>query len=101
MNIARYLIISKGSKKWNPHVKIVSSLKGSMPSNSVAIRMSLQLPDTIFDKPQFEATIKIKDEDITKPVIDAETLDNIKQVFQQQLGVDMTIQVVTKDKKKG
>lgn len=98
MNISKYLIISKGPKKWNPHVKIVNTLSGSMPSNSVALKLNISLPDTIFDKPQLQATIKIKDEDISKPVINAETLDNIKQVFAQQLGIDMNVQVVEQEK---
>lgn len=100
MEISRFLIISPGPKKWNPHVKLVTNLRGNMPSSSVAIKLNLNIPDAVFQKPQLEASIKIKEEDISKPIITAETLDNIKAVFTQQLGVDMSIQIVNKSKTK-
>lgn len=99
MEISQYLIVSPGKHKWKVNVKLVSSLKGNIPASAVAIKLNLILPDTIFNKPQLQATIKVRDEDVSKPVINAETLDNIKAVLNQQLGVEMSIQVVT-DKKK-
>lgn len=68
-----------------------------MPSNAVALKLNITIPDTIFKKPQLEATIQINEEDITKPVINATVLDNIKEVMQQQLGVDVTLSHVQPD----
>ena len=100
MEISQYLIISSGKKRWNPIVKLVKKLTGSMPSNSVAIKLNIHLPDSIFEKPQLQATIKIKDEDISKPVITAETLDNIKAEFSKNMAIDMNIQIVEPEKQK-
>lgn len=100
MEISQYLIVSPGKHKWKVNVKLASSLKGNMPANAVAIKLNLVLPDTIFDKPQLQATIKVRPEDIAKPVINAETLDNIKAVLNQNLGVEMSIKIVEDKKKK-
>lgn len=94
MEINEYLIISQGTRPWKPKVKLVKSLKGTMPSNSVAIKLNIILPDSLFKKPQLQATIKIKEEDISKPVITAETLDNIKAEFSKNMAIDMNIQIV-------
>lgn len=97
MQINQYLIISEGKKRWSHNVKLVKTLKGTMPSNAIAIKLNLNIPDSMFKKPMLEASIKINEEDITKPIITAEVLDNIKEVFQQRLGVDVTLQHVQPD----
>jgi len=99
MQISAYLIISKGLKKWNPQMKLSKKLTGSMPSSSVAVRLCIELPDTIFEKPQLQASIKINEADIQKPIINAEVLDNIKAEFQKNLGIEMSINVVEQKKK--
>ncbi len=94
IEISHYIIISPGTKKYRPKLKLVSTLAGAMPANAVALKLNIQLPASIFNKPQLQATIKIKEEDLAKPVIDAQVLDNIKATFQQNFGIDMNIQVV-------
>lgn len=98
MEISRYIIVSPGPKRWAPKVKLVSSVKGNMPANAVAIKLNIELPDNIFQKPQLQARIKIEEGDISKPVIDAKVLDNIKEVMSQRLGVEMSINIVKKKK---
>lgn len=100
MEVNHYLIITPGARRHSPNVKLVKGLKGTMRSDSVAIKLNIILPDSIFQKPQLQATIKVKDEDIAKPIINAETLDNIKVAFQQNLGIDMNIHIVQKENKK-
>lgn len=97
MVIDQYLIISEGKKKWNPNVKLVKTLKGNMPSNAIALKLNIDIPDSIFKRPQLQASIKINEEDISKPVINGEVLDNIKEVFKQQLGVEVTLQHIQPD----
>lgn len=98
MEINQYLIISPGARSYKPKIKLVASLSGTMPSNSVALKLNIHLPDSLFKKPQLQATIKIKDSDVSKPVINAEVLDNIKEAVSTQLGVDLTINVVEPEK---
>ncbi len=95
MEIDQYLIISAGKK--NANVKLVKTLKGTMPSNAVALKLNISIPDSIFKRPQLQASIKINEEDISKPIINSVVIDNIAEVFKQQLGVDVTIQHVQPD----
>lgn len=94
MEINQYLIISPGAKSWNPKVRLCKTIKGTMPANAIALKLNIHVPDSIFKKPQLQATIKIKEEDITKPDITAQVLDNIKEVFQQNFGADLTVHIV-------
>lgn len=100
MEISCFLIVSEGKKRYSPNIKIVKSLKGNMPSNAVAIKVNLNLPDSIFKKPQLQATIKIDESDVSKPVIDAKVLDNIKAEMSKYLGIDMSINIVEPKQKK-
>lgn len=97
IEVNKYLIITEGSRKWNANVKLTNTLKGKMPSNAVVMKLNLQLPESLFKKPQLQASIKINEEDVSKPVINAQTLDNIREVLNKQLGVDVTIQHVEPD----
>jgi hypothetical protein len=97
MIISAYLIISEGRRKYSPSVKLAKSLKGKMPTNAIPFKLNIEVPDSIFKKPQFEATIKINEEDISKPVINAHTLDNIRETFEQQLGIEVTLKHVEPD----
>jgi len=94
MYISKYLILAPGSSKWRTKVTLVNSLSGRMPSGAIALKLNLELPDTLFDKPQLQATIKINEGDISKPIINAAVLDNIKAEFSRQMGIDMNIQIV-------
>lgn len=96
MRINQYLIISEG-KRFSPNVRLVKTLKSKMPSNAIALKLNIEIPDAIFKKPQLEASIKIDENDITKPQINATVLDNIKQVLKQELGVDVKIQHIMPD----
>jgi len=94
MNITSYLIITPSKKSWNPSLKLVKSLKGTMPANSIAIKLNLDIPNAIFQKPQLSATIKIDESQISKPVIDAQVLDNIQETLSQQLGIEMQVNLI-------
>lgn len=100
MEISQYIIVSPGAKSYKPKIKLVSSLKGQMPANAIAIRLNFNLPNSIFEKPKLEATIKINPDDLSKPTINAEVLDNIKAELNQKLGIEMTINVVEQKNKK-
>lgn len=101
MLIVKYLIVTPVFSRYNAEkvskadVKIVASLKESkMASNAVALRLNLELPDEIFKKPTFEATIKVDSDKVSQPVIEADVLDNIQEAISKQLGIDLKINVV-------
>ena len=66
----------------------------SLKANEIAIKIKMHLPETLFTKPQLQANISVDDKNVSPQIIDAETMQNITEIMEQQLGVDMTINVV-------
>jgi hypothetical protein len=66
-------------------------------SGEVAIKVTVNVPDALFERPQLQARIVVPDSAVSKPVIDATVLDNIQQVLNQQLGLDIRVSLVEND----
>jgi hypothetical protein len=66
----------------------------ALNAGEVAVAVNLRLPEALFKRPQLSACITVPEGAAPAPVINAEVVDNIRQVMQQQLGIDMTISVV-------
>lgn len=62
--------------------------------DEVSIRCEITLPDQLFQKPQLQANIEIKDKDISPMVIDVEMQNNIKEAIEQHVGVPIKIHVI-------
>ena len=93
MDINRYLIVGK-----LPRQKASARLsvnKPALSSHEVAVRLSLSLPDELFSKPQLQASITVPKDAVSAPVIDAGVVDNIQEVVSKELGVDLSISVVS------
>lgn len=68
-----------------------------MPTNEVAIKIHVAVPDTLFKRPQLQAKIVIPNDSVTPETLDAKVLDNVKEVLEQQLGFDVRLSVVDPD----
>jgi hypothetical protein len=105
MQISKYLVITPSAMKYSSKasVKLIEKLgKTYIPSNAVVLKLNLDLPDALFKKPQLEATLKVSADQVSRPIIEPEVLQNIQQVLNQQLGIDLQINVVQDEKvKKG
>ena len=76
MKIERYLIVGKQRHR-KPTARL--SIKApSMESHEVAVKLSLDLPDALFTKPQLQASFKVPEEAVSPPVIESHVIDNIK-----------------------
>lgn len=96
MQISQYIIIKK-KNKWSYGSRMTKE-SPALASNEVAVKVILEMPDGIFDKPAFEAQINIPEEAITKPVISAEVIDNVQDIIKQNTGFEVKLEVVEKDK---
>lgn len=96
MIIRKYLVVTQGKTKYSsPKVKLINDIKNSIiQANSVVLKLNLELPDSLFQKPQLEATIVIDKNMVSQPTINADVIDNIKDVLKQQLGAELLISVV-------
>ena len=90
------MVIGQGNRSWKSTVKLLDKLseKTKIPSNSVVLKLNLELPDALFKKPQLEASITIDNDQVSKPLINGQTIHNIQEIVSQQLGVDLSINVV-------
>ena len=69
----------------------VSKSKPDTSANQVAIQLDLDIPDAIFEKPQFVATIKVPKESVSMPIVNADIETNIAHILKQQLGIEVHV----------
>lgn len=89
MKIERYLIVGK-TERYAPTARITSG-KPSLNSHEVAVFLSLDIPDSLFERPQLSATLSIPASSVGQTTIDAAVVDNIHGVVQRELGIDLNI----------
>ena len=98
MNISSYLCIKKTGSKYAPRYSVrVTKTSPALDFNEIAMKLSLQIPDEIFEKPQLSASITVPKEAVSAPVIEAEIIDNVEQIIEQQTGFKVKLEVVSKD----
>ena len=71
----------------------VSKGKPGLDFDQVAVRCNLDLPDSLFVKPQITASITIDEKD-TKPFeFDAETINNVKDAIEVATGINVKLTI--------
>jgi hypothetical protein len=58
------------------------------------MKLAITVPDALFRRPQLEASITVPADQVSRPTIDAQVLDNIREQMRQAIGVDMRIALV-------
>jgi hypothetical protein len=91
-----YLAVKK-KRGWSALTARLTNKSPSLVSGEVAIKVTVNVPDALFERPQLQARIVVPDSAVSKPVIDATVLDNIQQVLNQQLGLDIRVSLVEND----
>lgn len=92
MQISQYIVVKK-TNRWKYTSRMT---KGSpaLASNEVAVKVSIELPDEIFDKPSLHANIVVPKEAVSKPIIEAGVIDNVEQIIKQNTGFEVKLEVV-------
>lgn len=87
-----YLTVnSKGSVK-------VTKTRSSCRYDEVCIACGLILPDTLFTKPQINATITVDPKNVMPFIIDADTTNLVKNAIEQSTGLDVKLTIENPDK---
>jgi len=75
------------------------ALKTRKPAavSGVPIKVSVSLPDALFERPQFQATVRVDPQQVSQPVIEADVVNNIEEAIRAQTGLDLKIEVVSED----
>jgi hypothetical protein len=89
-----YLVVKK-KQGWGSKLCGRLSLKNpALKSGEVAIKVNVVVPEALFVKPQLEAKVIIPESAVSKPVIDATVLDNVREIMEQQTGLDVSVRLV-------
>ena len=93
MKIQRYLAVGKKSRSSKPSVRLTVT-SPALDSHEVAIKLTLDVPDELFSKPQLEASISVPKDSVSAPVIEAGVIDNIQEMISKEIGVDLNISLL-------
>lgn len=95
MQISQYIVIKKTSR-WRYSSRLT---KGSpaLAANEIAVKVAIEIPDEIFDKPALTAQITVPKEAVSKPVIAAEVIDNVQDIIKQNTGFEVKLEVIEKE----
>ena len=86
-----WLIIGK-----NGGIKLRRS-KGSMSMTEVAVKINLQIPDEMFERPHLQATITLDPELVTPNTLDPQLVINTKDLIEQQTGAKIDFKILPVD----
>ncbi len=95
VEISQYLIV-KGKKRslYSPYRSYTTRVTKSNPaldSDEIAVKIVIDIPEALFDKPSLEARVTIPEEAVSKPVITAEVIDNVEQIIKQNTGFEVKL----------
>lgn len=82
-----YLIIN--NKKV---VRLVKNLP-RLDWSEVSIKMNLELPDSLFQRPVLSGSIVVKDSDVQPTVITPEIMNNIQQAIREHQGIEIKLSI--------
>jgi len=88
MIIQKYLVI-----KSNGSAKVVER-EPRLERNEISLRLSLEIPNALFERPRLEATMKIPTEAIPKIKITPTVSDNVEKLIRQSTGLNMHVTVI-------
>lgn len=95
MQISQYIVIKKtGTRYLSRYSSRLTKGSPALASNEIAVKVSIEVPDEIFEKPMLQAKVTIPKEAVSKPVINAEVIDNVESIIKQNTGFEVKLEVV-------
>ena len=87
MKSSSWLIINKNG------IKGIRKTKPALEWNEIAVRINIEIPNQLFDRPQVEAILKI--EDVPNNSYTPELLINTADLIEQQTGAKVVFDVIS------
>jgi hypothetical protein len=95
MCVGEFYLVVKKKNGWMSRLAARLSLKApAIKAGEVPVKLTIRVPETLFERPQLQATVTIPPECVTPPVLDAKVMDNVREVLQKQTGMDIRVSVV-------
>lgn len=103
MNLMCYLVVQgvetyRGSVRRKPGTIKVAKRKPSTAADEIAIRLEVEIPDGLFQKPTLEAKITVPN-GIHGPIITTEVADNITDIIRRETGLTIRLSADDYDSK--
>lgn len=99
MDAEFYLVI--GAKKQYARRKLsglrVTRKKPSTGPEEIAVKVTMSIPDALFERPEVEASIVVPASGERSTVVTAEVCDNIETIIRQQTGLSVSVRAVDQD----
>jgi len=89
-----YLVLKQSPRYWRDMTARITSKQPKLQSNERALRLNVKVPRAIFQTPALKATISVPEDAVSKPLIDAVVLDNVREIIQQQTGLNVSVSLV-------
>lgn len=67
----------------------------ALAAGEVVVKVNIEVPVALFERPQLQATIVVPASDVSAPVIDAKVQDNIAAALSEQLGIRVEVSAAT------
>lgn len=90
MKLSGYLVVRQPKGWRTPTAKFVVK-KPAIDSNEIAIKIECNIPDELFTRPQLKFIIDIPKEAVHQKEISAEVVGNIKELIQQNTGLEIKL----------
>lgn len=95
MNLVCYLVVQgmetyRGSDSRKPGTIKIAKKKPATAADEIAIRLEVDIPDGLFQKPTLEAKISVP-EGLHGPVITTEVADNIADLIRREMGLTVLL----------
>lgn len=88
MKVKFFLVVNdRGTTRTN-------KTKPDLKLNEVSIAMNLEIPDSVFKRPQLEATIQLAEKDMPVQHIPVEMQDNLRQALEKAAGVHVKLEII-------
>lgn len=99
MQISQYIIVKKKTR-WSRGGMYSSRMTSNNPvvePDEIAVNVILELPDALFQRSTLQANIVIPESAVTRPVIEAEVINNVQDIIKQNSGFDVRLEVINKE----
>lgn len=83
-----YLIIGRTG------IRGVRKSKPRLSWDEIAVRVILDIPNVLFERPQLEATIRVDEESVMPEKIFPDLIINTKELIEQQTGAKIDFKVI-------
>lgn len=87
MKLTNWLIINKNG------IKSVRKTKPPLEYNEIAIKINLDIPKELFERPSIEATLKV--DEVPNVACKPDLIINTKELIEQQTGAKIEFRVLT------